>query len=318
MNNYKEKIEKIISILKTYKYGWYVLVYNILVVLYPYRKFRNKNTKIFLKKKHFYIEKYLLDRYGSILENECISPPQKDNIKNIIWIFWWQGLENMPFTVRKCYQSVLKNSNSASVILITKSNYAEYVRMPKYIINKFNRGNITITHFSDILRMYLLYNYGGAWLDATIFVSQPIESSLFEHSIYTAKIRNILNYDNVSLSRWTGFFMFGKTGHPLFFYALSFFYEYWKYENHLIDYFLIDYIIDIICNKVAIVDDFKNLEYNNEDIQLLSRHLMEESSKYEIILKNQTYHKLNWKNVPDKLDNSSKDTLWAYIMRYYE
>lgn len=318
MNRYKKKKEKIISILKTHKYGWCVLLYNILAVLYPYRKFKNKISRYYLKKKHYYIEKYLTDKYGYVLKKECVKPKSIDN-RNIIWIFWWQGIENMPITVKKCYQSVLKNSNSTTVILITKNNYTKYIKMPEYIIEKFNNGNITITHFSDILRMYLLYNYGGAWLDATIFVSRPIDLSLFNNSIYTAKIRKILNYDNVSLSRWTGFFMFGKAGHPLFFYALSFFYEYWKYENHIIDYFLIDYIIDIICNKVAIVDnDFKNLEYNNEDIQLLSRHLMEKSSNYEFILNNQVYHKLNWKNVPNKLDNSNKDTLWAFIIKYYE
>lgn len=317
MNHYKKNIGKIISIIKTYKYGWRVLLYNILVTAYPYRKFKNKISKDFLKKKHYYIEKYIIGKYGYVLKKECVKPKKNDN-RNIIWIFWWQGTENMPLTVKKCYQSVLKNSNSSTVILITKYNYTEYIKIPEYIIEKFNHGNITITHFSDILRMYLLYNYGGAWLDATIFVSQAINLSLFDYPIYTAKCKNIVNYDNVSLSRWTGFFMFGKAGYPLFFYALSFFYEYWKNEDQLIDYFLIDYIIDIIYNKVSIVEDFKRLKYNNEDIQLLSRHLMDKNSEYEIILRNQAYHKLNWKNVPNELNELNKDTLWAFIMKYYE
>lgn len=41
------------------------------------------------------------------------------------------------------------------IIVITKDNF------PNYIIEKFNKGNISIQQFSDIIRVYLMYNYGG-------------------------------------------------------------------------------------------------------------------------------------------------------------
>lgn len=48
------------------------------------------------------------------------------------------------------------------VILITQHNFADYVTMPDYVLEKQRRGIIDLMHFSDILRMMLLREHGAS------------------------------------------------------------------------------------------------------------------------------------------------------------
>lgn len=103
---------------------------------------------------------------------------------NRIWICWFQGLENAPELVKKCYQSVLENNKEKEIILITNDNIHRYVQFPKYILEKWKKGQITNTHMTDLLRLELLTRYGGMWLDATVFCSSSDIPSYFLSQIY--------------------------------------------------------------------------------------------------------------------------------------
>lgn len=74
-----------------------------------------------------------------------------DSNNGPIWIFWWQGERKMPRIVYQCYKSLLKNKGNRQVILITQKNYYKYTDISSNIIDLVNQGNITLTHFSDIL-----------------------------------------------------------------------------------------------------------------------------------------------------------------------
>ena len=39
------------------------------------------------------------------------------------------------------------------------------------ITDKFNGGKISIANYSDVIRMALLYQYGGYWIDSTVLLS---------------------------------------------------------------------------------------------------------------------------------------------------
>jgi hypothetical protein len=109
----------------------------------------------------------------------------------------------MPPIIRACYDSVQKYRGQHPVHLITKSNCADFVSIPYHIMKKLNSGLITVTHFSDILRTVLLYEYGGIWMDATILVTEAIDFNNLK--FYTMK--ETLKTDNISKARWAGFFL---------------------------------------------------------------------------------------------------------------
>ena len=63
-----------------------------------------------------------------------------------------------------------KNAGDHRVIILTEDNYKQYVNIPEWLEEKKNKGVISRTHFSDVLRLTLLSHYGGLWLDSTFFV----------------------------------------------------------------------------------------------------------------------------------------------------
>lgn len=90
-----------------------------------------------------------------------------------IYILWFQGFPNAPFLVKRCLSSwKYYNARTWKIVLLSEKNISEYVPMySKYVhINK--------TALSDIIRISLLFKYGGLWVDATTFCNKPLDDWL--------------------------------------------------------------------------------------------------------------------------------------------
>lgn len=232
---------------------------------------------------------------------------------NIIWIFWWQGKDNMPLLVKKCYKSIERNKGKREIILVTKDNIREYAKIPEYIYKKVEEKKITLTHFSDILRFNLLNNYGGIWVDATIYAASSL-NKFDTNFLFTCSGLPKDNYFNVSYGRWTGFLIGGPAHLKLFQFMDTFFSIYWKYNNVLIDYFLIDYALNFVWNKN--VDDFQNVAKKYKDItpnlfklesNLNNRY---DKQKWEELTKSTNVFKLSYKK---KINYADKKNFFYYL-----
>ena len=96
-----------------------------------------------------------------------------------IWVMWRQGENNMPEIVKICYASILRNACGHQVNLITQSNYKDYISNPpslQQILECIRSGELTVTALSDIVHCYLLYNFGGVWIDVTILLADEIDN----------------------------------------------------------------------------------------------------------------------------------------------
>lgn len=82
----------------------------------------------------------------------------------------------MPDIVKACYASTKRYANQHPVILITEQNYQEYATMPDYILQKVKKHEISLTHFSDMLRINLLKQHGGIWTDSTLLFTRDVDS----------------------------------------------------------------------------------------------------------------------------------------------
>lgn len=90
----------------------------------------------------------------------------------VIWQYWAQGYDQLPEIVAECLQSVDNFKGDFQVIRLTDATVGDYIRIPDYV--ERNRKNMSVAHYSDILRYMLLSTYGGVWMDATIMLSGPI------------------------------------------------------------------------------------------------------------------------------------------------
>lgn len=198
--------------------------------------------------------KYNMHRHEKLMQRieanalqafELSSVAGENSVNNgPIWVFWWQGIDNAPSRVKACISSIRRNSNGRQVIVITQSNVHEYTSLPDYIFSKLADGNITLTHFSDILRFNLLHLHGGMWMDATLYVAKPLTSIRYSGSFFTCSGYSDPTFFNVSDGKWTGFFIGGSKNESLFAFMNQFFLDYWKNNDQLIDYFLIDYALE--------------------------------------------------------------------------
>ena len=128
------------------------------------------------EKRRGYYEKqiynYLKSEYESVIQY-CVEKYNEKDAKTCektyIWVMWWQGESAMPPIVKACYSSIKRAAKDYEVVLITEENWKQYVEIPQYIIDKVDCKKITLTHFSDIVRVALLKRWGGLWIDATVY-----------------------------------------------------------------------------------------------------------------------------------------------------
>lgn len=150
-----------------------------------------------------------------------------------IWSCWFQGMENAPELVKRCYASVKRNMPDKEIIVITKENMDHYVDFPDHILKKWKRGLITDTKMSDFLRMELLIRYGGLWMDSTIFLSGPIPNWVYEKDIFMYAID-----DSEDITRvYNNYFIYSKRDYPILKTLRDINYYYWEKENKVRDYF---------------------------------------------------------------------------------
>ncbi len=101
------------------------------------------------------------------------SKIETNEIPKKIWTIWFSDT-NVPDIVKLSLKTIKKNSPYYEHIHINLKNYKKYVTDPR-IIHVIENENIGANFKSDLLRLYLIYNYGGCYFDASILLLQPID-----------------------------------------------------------------------------------------------------------------------------------------------
>lgn len=230
-----------------------------------------------------------------------------------IWTCWMQGAENMPEVIRICHSSLLRHAGKHPVHLITLENYKEYISIPNYIIKRLRDGDISYTHFSDVLRVALLARYGGLWLDATIFVTRDI--GVISMPFFSMK-QIPMDNKHVSMYRWTSFCLGGVPNLPLFIYLRDALFYYWKVSDTILEYLMFDSIIAAAYMKKRIIKELiDNVPYNNPQLYELSYVMNKafERPLFDKILSDTYFHKLTWKVDFVKIDEKGEQTFYGYL-----
>lgn len=277
---------------------------------------RNLNA---VQRKHNSVKKYLLKNYGNIIaefKNRSVLPLAKGDVAYPVWVCWWQGAEAMPPLVRACYNSLRKNADGHPVHLLTKNNYKQFVALPEYILEKTERGIITVTHLSDILRAELLYRYGGLWLDATVLVTSPLPDFAGQELF---SLKRVKDNDYVAESRWSAYLFYLTKGHLLADFLRKMFAQYWQTENNLIAFFLIDYCIALAYEQIpAVRAALDACPYNNPEAHTLQRQLGTEYNmqEWQRLLLSGQFHKLTWKK-EFAAEVNGRQTFYGWLLEKY-
>jgi hypothetical protein len=241
-----------------------------------------------------YVEKYIPKTEANVQ-----SYPHNPNVmeNNTIWVLWLQGMENASKLVKKCFESLNRyKPNDFNIIILDKSNIGEYIKLPDYIWDKYYNGIISATHLSDIIRMELLYVYGGCWVDATVYCMDAIPKFMIQGELFMFKLAAVVTDPILKMSSW---WMYAKKGNRLIGRTIYTLYDYWKYENNLIDYFALHIIMsNIIDNDLECKRLFADIPYfNSGNAQILSGKLASPYNidEWEIIKYTSPIQKLSYK-----------------------
>ena len=240
-----------------------------------------------------------------------------------IWVCWFQGFEKMPELVKVCYKNLYKmvDSDIGEIILITENNFSDYVQIEPSIIKKVKDGRLSYTNLSDLLRVNLLAIYGGMWIDATVYVTRPIDSRLLEKTFYSQKSTNdfyVKRY--VTKSRWASWMMISSAKEELFKFVAFIMNEYYLKHNSLIDYYLIDYVIEIAYNELKSVQTaIDSVEVNNTRAFEMFNSFNEvyNSEKFEDIIRTTQFLKFTYKSELVETTESGKMTNYGFFKKKY-
>ena len=251
---------------------------------------------------HKLIMKWLRNNFKELIEkynednddNDDINDKMHHNEK--VRVMWWQGIDNAPEVVKLCYKQLKKEFSN--VTLITKDNFKDYLDLEPYVLKKFDDGFIGMPCFSDIMRVNLLYKYGGVWIDSTCFIHNLDKRILSDNVIFTPKGKDFFNYKYVPSGKWRGFFLKANKNDKVMGFLKSFFNEYWLKENYMVNFFLIDYIFEIAYQDN--IGDFRtiinNIPKNNDKLYELDKLMVEDKDIDINEIKENSIFKLNWKH----------------------
>ncbi|MCF9034811.1 glycosyltransferase family 32 protein [Acinetobacter nectaris] len=101
------------------------------------------------------------------------------NVPKVVWMYWDHG--NIPVYIQKIIQKFKKLNPEYNVKILSAGTLSEY--LPNLI---FSASDLNLANKSDIIRLELLYNYGGIWIDCTTIFYEDLSwlNSLIEKNKY--------------------------------------------------------------------------------------------------------------------------------------
>lgn len=236
--------------------------------------------------------------------------------KEYIWTAWLQGEEKAPEVIRLSLASIRRNSNGHRVVVLSDKNIENYIELPETIINKYNEGIISNAHYTDIIRMMILKEYGGVWLDATMYLHEPIDERAFRDSFFSFGFQNNNKTRFVSEYRW----IVGIIGGQLNSFFLSRISEmltnYWLDHNLCIDYFVFDYLIAVLYESnrdfADQVDSLPRMKFNTNKLRDIIDSPYSKELLDTFMVHNQVYY-LTYKRDYQRVNEQKQQTVYGFL-----
>ena len=235
----QEKITRYHTILKCYGLNPTLAYYLAQQSETKYYDFRRKILLDFVLK---------LRKEAQLVDSSDEKEEVVTEFPKMIWTMWQQGEAQIPETVQTSMKTIkdFAKRNDCKFYLLTDENLADFINIPSDITDKYKKKELSAAHYSDIIRFSLLYQYGGIWMDATLFVSPYATLEMFEGDFFSLNhppIRSEQIERTVGDFKWAGFFLAGKKGGSHFKHIRDLYIYYVRKYPVFIHYLMMDYFI---------------------------------------------------------------------------
>lgn len=278
------------------------------LILCAWYRLTLRETDPELKKtnKNWVVYTYLRKKYSRFLKQYKTFKNETHEYSDIVWWCWLQGEDNAPPLAKACLASLRKQLTGKKIIVITEKNMADYARFPDFIMGKYQKGIISRTHFSDLLRLELLLRHGGTWIDSTVYCTGNPEYA-FKRALFAFKT-NERNDPATAAQSW---FISAEKNNPIMILTRDLLYDYWKKSRYMIHYFLIYFFMKMAAEVYA--DEWRAIPFFSDvPPHILQRELFAPytEERFRQICRMSDIHKLSY-----KLEAKSvAGTFWEHIL----
>ena len=228
-----------------------------------------------------------------------------------------QGLKNAPPISMLCLKSLFRNYSDYQINIVTLENASHFVQFPEHIIRKFNEGKISPTHFSDLLRLELLINHGGIWLDSCVLCTGR-EKNYLREPLFVFK-RTWMDQSAHLASSW---FIVAQKAHPILKTTRDLLYKFWQEHDALGKggfYFLFHCMFKLAAEKYpnlwVKVPVFPNVNPHLLQFEFFAQY---NPDRFEQIKRMSDFHKLTWKyNSAQLAPELTAGTNYEYLMKFF-
>ena len=275
-----------------------------------------KISSFFQNIKESYILNYLSEIFVPVVNKYKLvvhEGTKQDNAP--VWICWWTGLDSAPQLVKQCVKSIQQNADGHPVNIITEQNWTRYIAIPSYIIEHVSKKKMGLAHLSDYIRISLLNQYGGLWLDATIFCTEKIPRSFFELPLFTCK-SEYQECGYLSHMQWTTFCLGGWKGNVFFSFLKEAFEEYWKKNDYAIDYLFFDDLIFLAKENIPAIKQMLEAIPTNtphrDDLQAAFNATLPAEDFGKVIHSDTPLYKLSWREKYSEFTQDGRESIYGY------
>lgn len=259
----------------------------------------NKRIKIYKK---------LNKKYSKFIDRDIQVNKEKSNY---VWTCWLQGRENAPELVKVCFNQMEKQFADKQFVVITADNLKDYIKLPDYIISKWQKGIISNTHLSDIIRISLLAEHGGLWIDSTVLCTGNLDKYVDDETDLFVFKNEYRGDKSIVASNWL---IYSKKNNPIVVNMRNLLYKYWEIEKKTIDYFFFHILFTIITENLK--EEWEKVPFHtniNPHLMLFTALYKKYDKKtYDHIVGLSNFHKLSYKCDFNKFE---KDNLYEHILR---
>lgn len=271
------------------------------------------------KMKSQWISDYLRTNLQPVLDvyvNDGDAGSYQENTP--IWVCWWTGAETAPALVKQCIRSIRANAGNHPVHVIDRDNYLQFLEIPEYMLEKVSSGKMGLAHLADYIRVVLIAQHGGLWLDATICCADVIPEEYFEIPLFTCRNR-LESSSYFSKMQWTTFALAGWKGNVFFRCLKTAFEDYWQHQEAAVDYLFFDYLIALIRDHIPVANKLlEQVPPNNphrDDLQAAMNATLGAEKWHEVVQPDTVFYKLSWRETYAKDTADGEESIYAYFLR---
>lgn len=261
----------------------------------------------------------MLEEQYRPLAKELVEKHDGTNLEHekndVVWFCWLQGLEQAPELVKACLASQKRWVRGKRFVIITSENYHDYVTLPADIEEKYDKGIIPDAHFTDFIRLELLINYGGTWIDSTVLLSSgDYPDKIMDTDLFFFQYRDRKTKQFSSISNW---FISAYSNNRLLMILRDMLYQYWRDYDCLMEYYVFHLFFRMIAERFPNEIEAMPKANSARAIQMaLWLEKAYDAQMMEHFTNMSNFHKLDYRK-SRRLTKDGKPTFYSYITEKY-